>query len=236
MQRPGQSGQVPHMIALVDGLGLQACTHAIGDAGIRRVIDACENAEKINGRRDSRHRLEHCEFPEASDRERMARLGIYAAMHPTHFYGDETIEKTVGSERLQRFMPWRSLEKAGVNLSFGSDWCNSPFNPIYGLLVSSLRLNYHHNDDWGPEEGISLEDGIRNWTIGSARALFMDREIGSIEVGKRADLVLFDTDLTAIDSWWFLFTHNLELGKLDGFVLMTMVDGRMVYQKPGEDL
>ena len=234
---PGSAGEpvwsqedFNRVIEIIDARGLQACTHNCGDAGARRVINAYQHAQSVNGERDSRHRLDHCELPTPEDRERMARLGIVAAMQPTHFFGEETLESALGPERLKRLMPWRSLEKAGVSVSFGSDWAAGPINPVYGLLVAANRLNYHGNDDWGSEERIAVEDAIRHWTIDSARALFLEREIGSIEEGKCADMVLFDIDLRDLDSWWFLLTHDVDLGKLDDFVLMTMVDGRIVYQ------
>ena len=220
------------LLEIIDGMELQACTHSCGDAGANRVINAYEHAQLVNGRRDSRHRLEHCEFPKADDIQRMARLGITAAMQPCHFFGDKMAETGLGNERMQRFMPWRSLEKAGVTIGFGSDWCNSPLNPFYGLILCSKRFNYKGKTDWGIEEKISVENAIRHWTIGSARVMFMDEDIGSLEVGKFADFVMFNTDPLKVDSLWFLLTHDMELGKLENFVDLTVLGGNIVYQKP----
>ena len=219
------------VMEIVDSMELQACTHSIGDAGIHRVVNAYDHAQEVNGKRDSRHRVDHCELPTPEDQERMARLEIHAAMQPTHFFGDETNEKLLEKQRLVRFMPWRSLEKAGVTLSFGSDWCAGPINPIYGLIISSTRLNYKGETDWGSDQKIELEDAIRHWTIDSAKALKMEDDIGSIEVGKYGDFVLFNTNLLKLDSWWFLITNKIELGALDDFVDMTVVGGKAVYRK-----
>jgi hypothetical protein len=219
------------VIELVDAMGLQACTHSCGDAGIRRVINSYERACRINGNRDARHRVEHCELPVPEDRERMARWNILASMQPAHFFGVEGVEEILGSERLNRMMPWRSLEKAGVEISFGSDWCAGPVNPVYGLMIAATRLNYKGKRDWGPEERISLENAVRHWTFDSARALKMDDDIGSVEVGKCADLVLWGTSPFKLTSTWFLLTHDLELGALDDLVDMTMVDGKVVFEK-----
>ncbi len=224
------------VIELVDRMRLQACTHACGDAGIRRVVDACAAARAVNGERDSRHRVEHCEFPTPEDRERMGQLGMMASMQPAHFFGDEMVEKGLGTERMRRFTPWRSLEQAGVGLAFGSDWCNSPFNPAYGILLAATRMNYKEETDWGPEEAIPVEDTIRHWTLGSARAMFLEKEIGSLEPGKYADFVIFNTDLREITSWWFLLTRDLELGQLDDLVDLTVVGGREVYRKEDADI
>ncbi|MDD5668352.1 MAG: amidohydrolase family protein, partial [Actinomycetota bacterium] len=219
------------VIEIADGMHLQTCTHAIGDAGIRRVIDSCERARGINGEWDSRHRLEHCEFPTPDDRERMARLGMHAAMQPTHSFGDEVVERFLGHERMQGWHPWRSLERAGVPLSFGSDWCNSPLNPFYGLLLATTRMNYKGKTDWAPEEKIAIENAVRHWTIDSARALKMEDDIGSLEVGKRADFVIWNTSPLKVNSWWFMLTHEMDLGKLEGFVDLTAVNGEVVYEK-----
>lgn len=224
------------IIAEADRLGLQACTHSIGDAGIHRVVNAYENARVVNGPRDSRHRVEHCEMPRPEDRVRMGKAGILAAMQPTHFYGDAMVEEAFGPERIQRFMPWHSLEKAGVSLSFGSDWCAGPNNPVYGLLIAATRMNYKGDTDWGPKEKVRPEDAVRHWTRDSAYALFMEEEAGSIEVGKWADFVLFNTDPLKVDSLWFLLTHDLDLGTMDDFVDWTVVDGQTVYRKPDVEL
>ncbi len=219
------------VVEIVDDLGIQACTHANGNAGIRRVVNAYEHVIHRSPDKDLRHRVEHCEFPDPLDIERMGRLGIPAAMQPVHFYGDRMVEEGVGIDRMQHYMPWRSLEKAGVRVSFGSDWCAGPNNPFYGLLISSLRMNYKGDDDWNETEKISLESGIRHWTIDSAHALHMENDIGSIEVGKFADFVMFNQDPLGINSWWFLLTHDLELGQMDRFVDMTVVGGRIVFKR-----
>lgn len=237
--RPGDHGvpiwtqeQFDRVMEIVDGMGLQACTHCCGDAGIRRVIDSCEHAQKVNGQRDSRHRAEHCSTPALLDVERMGRIGVHASMQPAHFFAiDRFIEELLGPQRIREVMPWKSMENAGVSLSFGSDWCNSPLNPVYGLLLAATRLNYRQETDWGPGERIGLEDAVRHWTLDCAKALFMENDIGSIEVGKYADFAIFTENLLKLDSPWFLLTHELELGRLDGFVDLTVVGGKIVYQK-----
>lgn len=218
------------ILELVDGMGFQVCTHCCGNAGIRRVINSCAHARKVNGRRDSRHRLDHCSLPDPTDIDRIAKYGILAAMQPAHFY-DETIERAFDPYQLKNVMPWRSLEKAGVSLSFGSDWCAGPINPIYGLLLASTRLNYKGETSWGPDEGITIEDAVTHWTLDSAKALFMEEDIGSLEVGKFGDMVLWNQSPLKISSWWFLITHEIELGKLDDFVDVTFVGGKVVYKK-----
>jgi len=228
------------IIEIIDEMGIQCCTHAIGDGGIRRVINAYENAITVNGYRDARHRLEHCDLPEPTqDQPRMAQLGIYAAMQPNHFFGNSNAEKLLGLDRMQRFEPWGSLEKLEINLSFGSDWAAGLLNPIYGLFLATQRLNYKFEDNWGPGEKILIENALRHYTIDSANALRLEKEIGSIEVGKYGDFVLFNIDLRTIASDWFLLEYpihveGMEVTGWEDFVVMTVVGGKIVYQKNGE--
>ncbi len=224
------------VIEIADQLKLQCCTHNTGDAGARRVINSYARALTVNGMRDARHALEHCELPTAEDLPRMAEYGMIASMQPQHFYGDEMCEKGLGYERLQRFMPWKSLEEAGVRISFGTDWAAGPINPAYGLIIAALRLNYKGESDWGPNEAIDIESGIRHWTADSAYNLFMENEIGTLEPGKYADLVIFNIDIREMSSPEFLATHEIVLGALDDFVDATMIGGRTVYLKEGTDL
>ena len=228
------------IVEIIDRMGIQCCTHASGDGGIRRVIKAYENAITVNGYRDARHRIEHCDLPEPTeDQQRMAQLGIYAAMQPNHFFGNSNAEKLLGLDRMQRFEPWRSLEKLEINLSFGSDWAAGPLNPIYGLFLATQRLNYKFEDNWGPGEKVLIENAIRHYTIDSAKALRLEKEIGSIEVGKYGDFILFNIDLRTIASDWFLLEYpihveGMEVTGWEDFVVMTVVGGKIVYQKNGE--
>lgn len=228
------------VVEIIDKMRLQCCTHASGDGGIRRVIDAYENARRVNGVWDSRHRLEHCDLPEPTkDQPRMAKLGIYAAMQPNHFFGNANADKILGLDRMQRYEPWKSLEKLNINLSFGTDWCAGLLNPIYGLFLATHRLNAKFETNWGPNEKILIEDAIRHFTIDSAKALKMENDIGSIEVGKYGDLALFNIDLKTISSETFLVNHPISIKGMkitgwDDFVIMTVVGGKIVYYKSGE--
>jgi predicted amidohydrolase YtcJ len=132
---------------------------------------------------------------------------------------------------MNRVYPFKSMEEAGVHISFGSDWCAGPINPMYGLFLAATRLNFRGKVEWGPYEKISVETGIRHWTIRSAEDIMLQDELGSIEVGKFADFVVFNTDPLKLDTWWFMLTHKLDIGGMDDFVDLTYVGGNPVYQK-----
>lgn len=219
------------VVELASELGFQVCTHACGDAAIRDAINGYERVAPEGGRLSLPYRIDHCVLPTAEDQERMARLGISAAMQPAHFWYGETGERVLGPERMSRLMPHRSMEERGVHISFGSDWCAGPINPMYGLFLAATRLNFRGKAEWGPDEKISVETGIRHWTIGSAKDILLEDDLGSIEVGKFADFVVFNTDPLKLDTWWFMLTHKLDIGGMDDFVDMTYVGGKLVYQK-----
>ena len=241
--RPDTSGQATWsqedfnaVVALLDGMGLQCCTHANGDGGIRRVLNAYAHAAEVNGLRDARHRLEHCELPEPTvDLPRLARLGVLAAMQPAQFFGSPNAELRLGFDRVQHYLPWKSIQDQGIDLSFGSDWAAGPLNPLYGLFVAVHRLNPEFSDAWGPEHRIGVEEVLGHFTRGSARALMLEDRIGSITVGKLADLVLFNIDLRDMAAVEFMQVYPLTIQGLavsgwDDFVDLTIVGGEVVYE------
>ncbi|HOV87582.1 MAG TPA: amidohydrolase [Syntrophobacteraceae bacterium] len=221
------------LVTLIDSMRLQICTHGVGDAGITRIIDGYEFARKVNGAWDSRHTIEHNSMIVDKDVPRLARLGIHASMQPTHYFGDRATVKALGKRRFLHAHRFGTLQRAKVRLAFGTDYSIVPMNPIYGTIVAVTRLSClgppRTMDEF--KEMLSFEDVIRHYTLGSAAALHMDRLIGSLEVGKRADLVIFSIDRNE-------FSRMCNLGImppsdiLDQLVSMTFVDGRVVYQRP----
>lgn len=221
------------VISLIDSMKLQACTHASGDAGAKRVIDSYELAIKTNPIWDRRHRIEHATLLRAADLPRMASSGILAAMQPTHL-ASGPVEKYLGPDRVQSYVPWKSMIDAGINVCFGSDWCAGPANPAYGLLVAATRLNYKFECNWAPEQAIPFEEALYLYTAKSAHALKMEKKIGSIKPGKRADFVIFSEDLTDILTYRHILTKKSEMGTgLDDLVLATFTDGKIAYCKTG---
>jgi predicted amidohydrolase YtcJ len=230
---------------LVHERGLQACTHATGDRGTDLIINSYGRLSQDPASFIS-HRIEHCEFLTPGNFGRMATFGITAAMHPTHFLSSDSVLDAVGPARLQKYLPWRSLERAGVRISFGSDWLNTPINPIVALVVSALRPDQQGGSSIGPEEAISIEDAIIHYTLGSAQAARKGDQLGSIEPGKLADFVVFDVNVLDLEQFVVdveQFANNADAHPLSGaenqaldflnqLVLQTYVDGRVVYERP----
>lgn len=181
----------------VEKEGQQIHIHTIGDGAVKYALDALEKVQEGNGERDSRHSLVHVERARSEDVKRMGGLGLAAHITPLFLS-----ENPQGNES-----PYQSLFDAGVNVTSASDWTTSRFDPI---LIISQGLS---------KSSVSLEQMIRAGTINGAYANFLEDEIGSIEVGKKADIVVLTKNLFSID------TEEIPNVK----VAMTFFEGKRVY-------
>ena len=207
-----------------DGAGLQVNIHAIGDRAISTLLDIFERVADERGPRDRRFRIEHAQHPAPGDFERFAELGVIASMQPYHAIDDgRWAERVIGAERIRTTYAFRSFLDAGVTLAFGSDWFVAPPTPIEGLYAAVTRrtLDGANPDGWVPEQKISLEEALHAYTVGSAFAGFSEDELGTLEPGKLADLVVLDRDLFAVPP------EEIRVAS----VLMTVVGGRVVFER-----
>ncbi len=210
------------MVLKADKLGMQVGTHAIGDKGNNWVLNAYEKAQKVNGKRDSRHRIEHAQTLQASDIPRFASLGVIASMQPTHCISDKKFcEKRIGPERSKGAYAWKSLADAGAMLAFGTDYQVEPLNPMEGLYASVTRKDRlgEKGEGWHPEQKITMQDAIKYYTLGSAYSQFMENRKGMIKTGYLADIVIVDKDLLSIPE------NEIMTTKVD----YTIVGGKVVY-------
>lgn len=184
----------------VDKRGLQMAVHSIGDGAVRAVLDGYEAAQKANGKRDSRHRVEHIEVVTAADVPRFAELGVIASMQPPHPPGamDFPLEPTVsriGPARWPLSYAWRTLKDAGARVVFASDWPVSPVDPILGIQAAVLRKPWAASD---PDQSFSLQESLAGYTVESAYAEFAEHRKGMLKSGYLADLVVLSDDIEAI--------------------------------------
>ncbi len=184
-----------------DKLGLQVIVHAIGDKAIRTQLDICERVEKENAQRDRRFRIEHAQHISPQDIPRFAGLEVIPSMQPYHCIDDgRWAEKIIGHERAKTTYAFRSLINAGAKPAFGSDWAVAPPTPLEGIYAAVTRrtLDDKNPNGWIPEEKISVEEALNCYTMNAARAGFEETYKGSIEIGKVADFVILEKDLTKI--------------------------------------
>ena len=185
-----------------DAAGLQIAIHAIGDKANNTVLGFYERLGHEHGMRDRRLRIEHAQHLQASDIPRFAKLQVIASMQPYHCIDDgRWAEKRIGPERAKTTYAFRSLLDSGATLAFGSDWDVAPMKPLLGIYAATTRrtLDGKRPEGWVPEQKISAQEAVRAYTMGSAYASFDEKQKGSIEPGKLADLIVLSDDIFAID-------------------------------------
>lgn len=207
-----------HIVSELDRLGLQTHTHATGDGGIRLILDAIENAQRLNNTHDRRHGIVHVECIHPDDLSRLAQLGIAAAMQPRHCSPD-LIEgawmNNVGEARWDRAWRINSLMKSGAHVALSSDWQVGEMDPLVGFYSAMTRASLDGKNSWTPEERISLHDAINGYTREGAWAWHRENDFGDIAVGKKADIAIWSRNL-----------YELEpAGLLKQRALLTIVDG-----------
>ena len=186
-----------------DADGFQIHIHAIGDGGVRMALDAIEHAAHLNGARDRRPVIAHTQLVHPADRARFAALGVIANFEPLWACLDDSqLDLTMprlGPERSMLQYPIATLATLGAPVSFGSDWPVSSHRPLDGLAVAVTRRNDRGEPlgGWVPEERIPILQAIHAYTAGSAFQAF-DDDAGTLAVGARADMVVVDSDITAI--------------------------------------
>jgi predicted amidohydrolase YtcJ len=211
-----------------DGAGLQLIIHAIGDQANDWLLDVFEAAGEANGPRDRRARIEHAQHLSVDAIGRFDALGVIPAMQPYHAIDDgRWAEKRIGPERIETTYAFRSLLDAGAALAFGSDWTVAPLDVRLGIYAALTRRTFDgaNPGGWVPAEKIGLDEALTAYTLGSARAGFMEEKVGSLEAGKYADLVVLSENLFDLDP--------AEIPDVE--VEMTIVEGEIVFLREGSD-
>ncbi len=214
-------GKLETDIRDADKAGLQCSVHAIGDKANHLLLGYFEEVEKENGPRDRRFRIEHAQHLRATDIPRFAQLGVMASVQPAHLIDDgDWAEKRIGPERIKTTYAFRSLLDCGARLALGTDWPVAPLDPLMGIYAAVTRetADGKNPHGWVPEQKISIEETVRAYTAGSAYAEFGEREKGTLEPGKLADMVVLSQDIFRIDPEQIPRTQ----------VVHTIVGGRVV--------
>jgi predicted amidohydrolase YtcJ len=184
-----------------DRLGLQIAVHAIGDGAVHSVLNGYAAAQKTNGKRDSRHRIEHIEVYSPPDVARFKKLGVIASMQPPHAPGGQgmplepTLSK-IGRAKWPYAYGWSKFRKAGVPLVFGTDWPISDVNPLRAIHTAVVRKPWEKGL---PDNAQSLDDAIASYTSIAAYAEFAESWKGQLKRGFAADVVVLDRKLSDDD-------------------------------------
>ena len=205
--------------------GFQVGVHAIGDHGNRVSLDALESSMQRYPDNPGRHRVEHAQTLTAADIPRFAKLNVIAAMQPTHATSDMYwVEDRLGAERVLYAYAWRSLLDSGARIALGSDFPVEQVNPMLGIHAAVTRqdIDGWPEGGWYPQEKLSREEAVRGFTLDAAYAGFMEKSVGSLESGKRADFIVLDQNIFEIEA--------AEIAAVK--VLQTWLDGELVYSYP----
>ncbi|HSR38186.1 MAG TPA: amidohydrolase [Phnomibacter sp.] len=207
-----------------DKAGLQCAIHAIGDKAINSILNIFEAAEKANGTRDRRFRIEHAQHIAPTDIPRFAKLNVIPSMQPYHAIDDGSwAEKIIGSDRIKTTYAFRSLLEANAALAFGSDWFVAPPTPLEGIYAAVTRrtLDDKNPNGWVPEQKITVEEALRAYTTGAAFAGFMENDRGVLRPGMLADFVILEKDI-----------RNIEPAAIrEVKVMKTVVGGKVVFER-----
>lgn len=188
--------EMNEIVRRADRHGLQVATHAIGDGGVRRTLDAYESAIKANGRRDSRHRIEHIEMIDPADIKRLKDLGVVASLQPIAGVGvpgspHEPILSRVG-DKLPWSYAWQTLRDTGAVIAFSSDWPVAPLSPFLGMQAAMTVVPLRPDC---PPQAQSLMDTLHGFTAAGAYMEFMEHAKGTLKEGYLADVVVLDADM-----------------------------------------
>jgi predicted amidohydrolase YtcJ len=218
-------------VMIFNNAGLHVSTHAIGDRAIDWVVDSYAAALQGHPVKGLRHGIIHCNIPTdhaisvMADLQKRFDAGYPEAQSTFTWWIGDTYAGNFGPQRSLRLMPFKTYLSRGMIWGGGSDFNVTPFPARYGIWASMerkpLQGSYGANP-FGTEESIDVHNALRSYTVWSARQLFMENKIGSIELGKYADIAVWDRDI---------YTVPADQVK-DMKCRMTLLAGRIVYAAP----
>jgi predicted amidohydrolase YtcJ len=218
------------IVADLHKAGIHVSTHAIGDRAIDWVVDTYDQVLKATPTKNLRHGIIHANTPTDHALDVMARLqrdyqsGYPEAQAPFLWWIGDNYAANLGPERGKRLKPFRTYMKKGIQWGGGSDFAVTPFAARYGLWSSVVRETLNGTNGrtpFGMEEAIDIKTALRSYTLWAAHTMFMENRIGSIEVGKDADLAVWDRN-----------PYTMPSASLKDLVCeMTFVRGKAVYRK-----
>ena len=180
--------------------GVQVHTHTNGDQATQMALDMLEPALKAHPSPDHRFTLQHCQLADAAQFRKMASLGMCVNLFANHhfYWGDEHYRLTVGPERAERMNACRTALESGVPMAIHSDAPVTPLGPLFTAWEAVNRITASGRTQ-GEGEKISVDAALYAITMGAAYTLHLDGELGSIEVGKKADFAVLEDDPTTVD-------------------------------------
>lgn len=226
---------VQDAVVRADAEGIDVTCHCFGDLAVRKLLDAVEEAIKVNPPRDRRHKITHGTLIHPDDYARFGELGVIYDSSGAWMSLDPLLQSVsterLGEDRVQGMFPVTGVLEGKGTFSFGSDWpvsgYVSEYRPLAAIETGITRQLDGRKDVpplGGADAGITLEQALRSHTIDAAYGIGIDDEVGSLEVGKKADLVVLSENLYDIDP--------NDISEVE--VLYTMMGGKLTYDRTAE--
>lgn len=210
-------------VLTADKEGFQIRFHSIGDGAVRLGLDLFEEARQINGKRDSRHALEHIEVIHPMDIPRFKEIGVIPSIQPSHLalMPKESHTLRVQEEKAPYIYPCKTLHDAVEQIAFGTDYPITTLDPLKEIYHAVTRMDFTKKEVWNEKEQVTLADALKAYTRGAAYSSFRENELGTLEEGKLADLIVLDQN-----------PFDVPVEKLQAIeVVLTIMDGDVVFNR-----
>lgn len=213
--------EIARLVKQSHDAGLRVSVHSIGDRGIDVALDAIESAQESNPMPDMRHRIEHNSVCTPKQLERIRELGVVPSSSIGYMYGlGDQYAENFGEERSRWLHPHKTMKEMGIIAGGNSDCPVTYYSPFVQMYAAVTRKS-SSGQVVGPEEAVDVTEAIRVYTWNGAYMSKEEDQLGSIEPGKLADVIVLDRDILEIDP------EDLP----DVQVLKTIIDGKIVYEK-----
>ena len=209
---------------------LQFTAHSVGDGAVHALLDAYEKVNEQTPIRQTRPCLTHSNFMSAEAVEQMVELGVVADIQPAWLYLDtRTLQAQFGYDRLRYFQPLATIFRQGAIAGGGSDHMQkigslrsiNPYNPFLGMQTAITREARWYDGRLHPEESLTRKQALQFYTRNNAYLIFQEDNLGSLEMGKLADMAILDRDLLTCDE------HDIVKTQ----VLATYLGGKLIYER-----
>ena len=208
------------MFRVAHNAGYPIVVHVIGDGAMDQVVNGYELVMNESPKANMRHGIIHCQIMDEAQQDRFVKLNLLAYAQPVFVrYDSQIVDDCVGSELAKTSYNWRRYIDLGVHMSGGSDCPVEDCDPLANLYYAVTRMGMD-GKPWYPENGVTMEEALRMFTIEGAYSAFEEAERGSITIGKYADFTVLDKNIM----------KNPPEELLNTKVLMTVVNGKTVYE------